>query len=70
MKLMLIILPAPPVAPKWVEAPTDVRVRAGEDALLPCRASGSPPPLITWRRVREGAAARYQPVQTLGENMK
>lgn len=36
------------VAPKWVLEPNDIRVHAGTDALLECKADGVPKPKIKW----------------------
>ncbi|KAM9722140.1 hemicentin-2 isoform 3-T3 [Dama dama] len=37
-------------APQLLELPQDVTVELGRSALLACRATGRPPPTITWRR--------------------
>ncbi|XP_012576655.1 PREDICTED: hemicentin-2 [Condylura cristata] len=37
-------------APQLMEAPRDVTVELGRSALLACRATGRPPPKVTWRR--------------------
>ncbi|XP_058997342.1 hemicentin-2 [Mustela lutreola] len=37
-------------APRLMELPRDVTVELGKSALLACRASGRPPPKVTWRR--------------------
>ncbi|XP_054440698.1 hemicentin-2 [Pteronotus mesoamericanus] len=37
-------------APQLMELPRDVTVELGRSALLACRATGRPPPLVTWRR--------------------
>ncbi|XP_052503745.1 LOW QUALITY PROTEIN: hemicentin-2 [Budorcas taxicolor] len=37
-------------APQLLEPPQDVTVELGRSALLACRATGRPPPTITWRR--------------------
>ena len=33
-----------------MELPRDVTVELGRSALLACRATGRPPPMVTWRR--------------------
>ena len=40
----------PADAPQLLELPQDVTVELGRSALLACRATGRPPPTITWRR--------------------
>ncbi|KAM9207753.1 hemicentin-2 [Dugong dugon] len=40
-------------APRLMEPPRDVTMELGRSALLVCRATGHPPPAITWRR-RDG----------------
>ncbi|XP_046530474.1 hemicentin-2 isoform X1 [Equus quagga] len=40
-------------APQLMELPRDVTVELGRSALLACRATGRPPPRVTWRR-RDG----------------
>ncbi|XP_049752935.1 hemicentin-2 isoform X2 [Elephas maximus indicus] len=40
-------------APRLMEPPRDVTMELGRSALLVCRATGRPPPTITWRR-RDG----------------
>uniref|UniRef100_A0A2K5KA06 Hemicentin-2 n=1 Tax=Colobus angolensis palliatus TaxID=336983 RepID=A0A2K5KA06_COLAP len=40
-------------APQLTELPRDVTVELGRSALLACRATGRPPPMVTWRR-RDG----------------
>uniref|UniRef100_A0A2K6K1Q6 Hemicentin-2 n=1 Tax=Rhinopithecus bieti TaxID=61621 RepID=A0A2K6K1Q6_RHIBE len=37
-------------APQLTELPRDVTVELGRSALLACRATGRPPPMVTWRR--------------------
>ncbi|KAM7093056.1 hemicentin-2 [Molossus nigricans] len=37
-------------APRLMELPQDVTVELGRSALLACRATGRPPPTVTWRR--------------------
>lgn len=43
----------PADAPQLMELPRDVTVELGRSALLACRATGRPPPRVTWRR-RDG----------------
>ncbi|KAM6184061.1 hemicentin-2 [Erethizon dorsatum] len=40
-------------APRLTELPRDITVELGRSAFLACRATGRPPPLVTWRR-RDG----------------
>lgn len=42
--------PLPADAPQLTELPRDVTVELGKSALLACRATGRPPPKVTWRR--------------------
>ncbi|XP_035878268.1 hemicentin-2 [Phyllostomus discolor] len=37
-------------APRLVDPPRDVTVELGRSALLACRATGRPPPMVTWHR--------------------
>lgn len=40
----------PADAPQLMELPRDITVELGRSALLACRATGRPPPTVTWRR--------------------
>lgn len=40
----------PADAPQLTELPQDVTVELGRSALLACRATGRPSPMVTWRR--------------------
>lgn len=40
----------PADAPRLAELPRDVTVELGKSALLACRATGRPPPKVTWHR--------------------
>ncbi|XP_008585904.1 PREDICTED: hemicentin-2-like, partial [Galeopterus variegatus] len=44
-------------APRLTELPRDVTVMLGRSALLACRATGRPPPMVTWHR-RDGQPLR------------
>jgi hypothetical protein len=36
------------VSPKWVIEPKDIRITAGNELSLECRADGEPKPVIKW----------------------
>jgi hypothetical protein len=36
------------VSPKWVIEPKDIRITAGNELSLECRADGEPKPIIKW----------------------
>ncbi|XP_077487060.1 MAM domain-containing glycosylphosphatidylinositol anchor protein 2-like [Amblyomma americanum] len=38
------------VPPKWIQEPSDVSVREGDNVTVSCSASGKPPPAIKWKR--------------------
>jgi len=46
MKLFVINLS--PVPPIWTKEPNDMRVNAGEDLTIECKADGLPKPTIKW----------------------
>lgn len=58
------------VAPRWLLAPRDVSAVAGGDAVVQCRAAGSPPPSVTWRKAEGDVPRRYHPIETLGDNVR
>lgn len=36
------------MAPKWAKEPHDIRINAGEDLEIECKADGEPRPKIIW----------------------
>jgi hypothetical protein len=36
------------VSPKWITEPKDIRITAGNELSLECRADGEPKPIIKW----------------------
>ncbi len=44
----LIILLVPP---EWISRPKDLESVEGEDVFFPCRVSGVPEPMVTWRKL-------------------
>jgi len=36
------------VSPKWFKEPNDMRVSAGDEVSLECRADGEPKPIVKW----------------------
>ena len=49
----LVGSPPPADAPRLTELPRDIAVELSRSAFLACRATGRPPPMVTWRR-RDG----------------
>lgn len=49
----LVDSPPPADAPRLTELPRDIAVELGRSAFLACRATGRPPPTVTWHR-RDG----------------
>ena len=41
----------PPVPPEWISKPKNLEAIEGEDVFFPCRVSGVPEPMITWRKL-------------------
>ena len=40
-----------PVPPEWISKPTNLEAVEGQDVFFPCRVSGVPEPMITWRKL-------------------
>ncbi len=40
-----------PVPPEWISRPRDLEAVEGQDVFFPCRVSGVPEPMVTWRKL-------------------
>ncbi|KAK8764860.1 hypothetical protein V5799_032532 [Amblyomma americanum] len=56
------------VPPKWIQEPSDVSVREGDNVTVSCSASGKPPPAIKWKR--KGGKAQAPDNNTHGGTLK